>query len=55
MNSLMISKARSESELLDLNLPFNGVSDEFHFRWLENSIIEIEKAALFPLMFRHLN
>ena len=28
---------------------------EFYFRWLENSVIEIEKAAYNPLIFNHLN
>ena len=27
--------------------------DQFYFRWLENSIIKIGKAALAPLMFNH--
>ena len=29
--------------------------DEFYFRWLENSVIEIGKSALIPLIFHHLN
>ena len=37
--------------------PFNDCDtlDKFHFRWLENSIVEIGKSALFPLIFNHLN
>ena len=55
MRPLSISRARTEFELLNLNLPMNGVYDEFYLRWLENSVIEIEKAALFSLMLYHLN
>ena len=29
--------------------------DEFHFRWLENSVIEIGKAVSNPMIFNHLN
>ena len=29
--------------------------DDFNFRWLENSVIEIGKAASIPLIFNHLN
>ena len=29
--------------------------NQFYFRWLENGIIEIGKAASIPLMFNHLN
>ena len=29
--------------------------DEFYFRWLENSVTVIEKAAGIPLMFHFLN
>ena len=31
------------------------VLDGFHFRWLENSIIDIGKAVSNPLMFNQLN
>ena len=30
-------------------------SDKYYFRWLENSVIEIGKAAKVPLIFNHLN
>ena len=49
---------RMRRKLLDT---FNRTHDylrwafnEFHFRWLENSVIDIGKAAMFPLIFNHL-
>ena len=32
----------------------NQILDEFYFRWLGNSLIEIEKPESIPYLFNHL-
>ena len=49
----------SQSHLRPLNLGsfyenLWVILDEFYYRWFENSVIEIEKAASITLMFNHL-